>query len=134
MTSPTTPEEMTASPTVVDLRLTTKINNITEDELRRAMGSGIKNDQGKLRWDLLPLRPIQKAVEVLTFQLDEYGEDNWQRIERPTDRFYAALMRHIAAWRMGEELDPKTKMPHLAHALVNVIFLLWHTSRKLGEK
>lgn len=90
---------------------------------------GIKNDQGKLRWDLLPLKPIQQAVAVLTVQVAEYGEDNWQRIERPEDRFYAALMRHITAWRLGEQLDPKTKLPHLAHALVNVVFLLWHTQK-----
>ena len=91
--------------------------------------TGIKHDQGKLRWDLLPLRPVQLAVEVMTKNLDKYGEDNWQRIDRPIDRFYAALMRHISAWRLGENLDPETKLPHLAHALVCVLFLVWHTER-----
>ena len=91
--------------------------------------TGIKHDQGKLRWDLLPLRPVKLAVEVMTKNLDKYGEDNWQRIDRPVDRFYAALMRHITAWRMGENLDPETNLPHLAHALVCVLFLVWHTER-----
>lgn len=127
---------MTEKPIVVDITQkfaegfgVDRIAAIFQEEVQNSQTVGIKNDQGKLRWDLLPLRPIQQAVEVLTVQVAEYGEDNWQRIERPEDRFYAALMRHITAWRLGEQLDPKTKLPHLAHALVNVVFLLWHTQK-----
>lgn len=127
---------MTEKPIVVDITQKfadnfdpDRIAAIFQEEVQNSQTAGIKNDQGKLRWDLLPLRPIQQAVEVLTVQVAEYGEDNWQRIERPEDRFYAALMRHITAWRLGEQLDPKTKLPHLAHALVNIVFLLWHTQK-----
>ena len=34
-------------------------------------------------------------------------------------------MRHLVAWRMGEWIDPESKLPHLAHVTWNGIALLW---------
>lgn len=89
---------------------------------------GIKHDDGKPRWDLLPLGPLELAVRAMTFKLKDYPKDNWQKVEDPENRFYSAMMCHIAAYNCGEIFDPETGLPHLAHALANLIFLLWHTS------
>lgn len=35
----------------------------------------------------------------------------------------AAAMRHLAAWRDGEQLDEESGLPHLAHALCCIVFL-----------
>jgi hypothetical protein len=40
------------------------------------------------------------------------------------DRYYAAALRHLPAWRGGEELDPESGLTHLAHALANAAFLM----------
>jgi ADP-heptose:LPS heptosyltransferase len=32
-------------------------------------------------------------------------------------------MRHLAAWQRGEENDPETGLPHLAHAMCNLRML-----------
>ena len=35
----------------------------------------------------------------------------------------ACLMRHMAAWQRGEENDPESGLPHLAHAMCNLRML-----------
>lgn len=84
---------------------------------------GKKNDEGKARWDLIDLGFVQEGVDVLTFGAEQYGENNWQEVENAENRYFAALMRHLVAYRNGETQDPDTGMSHLAHALCNLMFL-----------
>lgn len=86
---------------------------------------GIKFDQGKDRWDLLPFGPITWVVKVLTFGAKKYAPNNWQKVADPSERYFAAGMRHLVLYREGEWLDPETGLPHLAHAICNFMFLLW---------
>ena len=65
--------------------------------------SGMKFDGDKLRWDLLPIDAIQEAVKRYTHGVEKYAPDNWQRVDDPVNRYYGALQRHLAAWRMGEK-------------------------------
>lgn len=91
--------------------------------------NGRKDDQGKPRWELLPLEPVAAVVDVLTFGAKKYAPDNWKKVENPVDRYYAAVMRHLYAWRQGEILDPESGLPHIAHALCSLIFLAWFELR-----
>jgi hypothetical protein len=84
---------------------------------------GIKFDEEKLRWDLLPLDLVNETVKVLTLGAKKYGPNNWQKVTDGIDRYYAALMRHITAYRSGEFLDDESGLTHLAHAMCNLIFL-----------
>lgn len=89
------------------------------------MKEGIKYDKQKDRWDLLPVEPMRQVVKVLTHGATKYAPDNWKKVEPYRDRYYAACLRHITAWRVGERMDPETKLPHLAHAVCCLIFILW---------
>ncbi len=95
---------------------------------------GEKHDQGKARWDLLPWGPVRQIVAVLTFGAKKYAPHNWQKVDNPRERYFAALHRHLVAWREGELLDPETKLPHLAHAACCVLFLMWFDDRKEKAK
>ncbi len=88
---------------------------------------GRKFDSDKPRWELLPLGPIEAIVEVLTHGAAKpgYGDFNWQKLKDLEERYYAAMMRHIAARRAGEILDKDSGLPHWAHMLCCGIFLLW---------
>ena len=87
------------------------------------MGDG-KDDQGKQRWDLLPLGAVADLVRVLTFGATKYGPHSWRHVPNAQDRYYAAALRHLVAWRQGEEFDAESGLPHLAHAMCNLVFLL----------
>ena len=86
---------------------------------------GIKKDQDKDRWDLLPWRQVRDIVKVLTFGAQKYEDNNWKYVERPKDRYFAALHRHLSRWVDGERIDSESGLPHLAHAACCILFLLW---------
>jgi hypothetical protein len=84
---------------------------------------GLKFDGGKTRWDLLPLEPIKETVDVLTFGASKYGPENWRNVPDGFNRYFAALMRHIVAYKSGELYDQESGFSHIAHAICNLIFL-----------
>jgi hypothetical protein len=86
---------------------------------------GRKFDNDKLRYDLLDPFFEEAVVDVLTHGAKKYEDNNWKSVEPFYDRYYAALRRHILAWRKGEKIDPDSGRPHLAHALCNIYFLMW---------
>jgi hypothetical protein len=86
---------------------------------------GLKFDQGKPRFDLLPPGPINELVKVLTHGAEKYTSEGWKTVDPFIERYYAACLRHLWSWRMGEQLDPESGLHHLAHAMCNLVFLLW---------
>lgn len=89
-----------------------------------------KYDQNKNRLDLVPVGPIEAVGRVRTYAISKYGQDGvdgWHKIDSAKDRYYAALLRHLFAWRRGEKIDDKESggsgLPHLEHVLCNAFFL-----------
>lgn len=93
------------------------------------MQKGNKNDQGKLRWDLLPWAEVKEIVKVLTFGAKKYADNNWQLVPDARARYFAAIHRHLEAWHSGEVLDKESGLPHLAHTACCLLFLLWNEAR-----
>lgn len=86
---------------------------------------GIKLDNGKLRWDLLPLEAIEAVVEVMTFGANKYTPNGWKTVPDAEDRYFAAQMRHSVTNRQKQELvDPESGLLHLAHEACNAVFRL----------
>lgn len=92
------------------------------DEHRAKIGR--KFDGGKLDWTLMPFDALEPVVRVLELGAKKYARDNWLHVENSTHRYTKALMRHVVAYVMGEENDPETGEPHLAHAGCCLLFLL----------
>lgn len=90
-----------------------------------APNEGIKYDGEKPRWWLLPWKQVEDVVKVLTFGAKKYSEDNWQQVQPIKERYHSACLRHITAWRMGEVIDPESGLPHLAHAVCCLLFMMW---------
>lgn len=89
------------------------------------MGAGRKLDSGKRRWDLVPFDVLDSLVDVLTHGAAKYAPNNWRTVAEAKERYFAAMMRHLSAYRQGEFYDPESALPHLSHALCNIVFLLW---------
>ena len=93
-----------------------------------------KHDKLKNRWDLLPMGPIQDVVRALTFGSKKYADHNWKKVvKKKPDKYFAAMLRHIAAWRMGEKFDGQSGLSHLAHATCCLIFLMWHEKQNVKK-
>ena len=54
----------------------------------------------------------------------KYGRSNWRVAGVRASIYYDALERHIGAWFEGEDTDPDSGMPHLAHALACLAILV----------
>ena len=91
---------------------------------------GIKYDNGKPAWHLVPPGMFSKVVEVFTFGAHKYAPDNWKLLDEAEDRTYSAAMRHLDKMRDGEWLDEETGLPHAAHAITEIIFWWWHHDNK----
>jgi hypothetical protein len=94
------------------------------------MKEGTKLDSGKIRWDLLPWEVIKEVVEVFTRGAKKYNDNNWKDVANGKDRYFAALHRHLEAYRSGETFDAEWHTPHLAHVIFNAIALRY-LERKL---
>lgn len=85
---------------------------------------GIKHDNEKIDWTLLPFKELEEVVQVLEFGAKKYSRDNWKTVE--VDRYKKALMRHTIAYTSGEITDPESGKSHLAHVICNALFILWN--------
>lgn len=90
---------------------------------------GVKHDQGKPDWTLLPFDALEEVVKVLDFGAQKYSRDNWQKVEPHRERYGAAALRHFVAWFNGETIDKESGRHHLACAVCCLLFLLWHDLR-----
>lgn len=85
-----------------------------------------KYDGGKLRYDLVDAHALAWLAGVLTYGAVKYAPDNWRGFapEVVREKFYGAAMRHLEAWRAGEDTDPESGLPTLAGALFSVMVLV----------
>lgn len=92
------------------------------------MSEFLKNDTGKPQFELLPFDLLSDVNMVLQHGKSKYGECNWMKKEGfKMSRCYNALLRHMFAfWIKHEDNDPETGISHLAHAMCNLLFLVYH--------
>ncbi|CAB4125014.1 hypothetical protein UFOVP55_48 [uncultured Caudovirales phage] len=87
--------------------------------------TGLKNDQDKLPYNLLDRTALDEVARVLEFGAQKYSAENW-RGGIQYSRLIGATLRHMMAVSDGEDFDPETGLPHAAHAMCSMMFLLWH--------
>lgn len=97
--------------------------NTVVDQMRQQV-EGTKHDDGKPRWTLVPWRAMESVVAVLEHGAKKYGDDNWRHVPNASRRYVDAAARHIIAHMRGDELDRESGLPHLAHAVCSILFLL----------
>ena len=98
---------------------------IKDDEIiYQSAPIGKKHDNNKPRFSLLPMQ-IWQVIDVLEFGAKKYGIDNWQNVDNAKERYFNACHRHLQAWWSGERLDSESGLPHLAHAVCCLLFLMW---------
>ncbi len=84
---------------------------------------GLKHDQDKPMYNLLPANAIDSLAKVLTFGANKYAPNSWQNVEDGIERYRAALLRHTFAMQRGELIDEESGLPHSAHAMCCAAFI-----------
>jgi hypothetical protein len=90
---------------------------------------GYKLDSAKPDLDLV-LGDFSKALrevgKVGTYGLIKYPPSNWLKVESAERRYASAMLRHYFEYRDedGPDIDPESKLPHLAHAAWNALAAL----------
>jgi uncharacterized HAD superfamily protein len=87
-----------------------------------AEGTGLRYDQGKLRYDLVNADAHKGMVEILTFGAQKYAERNWERGMK-WSKVISSLKRHLAAIEAGEDFDVESGKLHADHIACNAHFL-----------
>ncbi len=82
----------------------------------------IKNDEEKLRLDLIPDTTYEGLGRVLTFGAKKYSDRNWEKGLK-WSRVIGAIERHLNAIKRREDIDPESGLLHSEHLLANVSFL-----------
>ncbi len=83
----------------------------------------VKNDAGKVRFELLPAEATLERAKAFTHGAQKYPANNY-RVGTEWSRYIGAVHRHLNAWQLGEDLDPESGLSHLAHAGACVDMLL----------
>ena len=90
---------------------------------------GIKYDQDKPDWSLLPWDVLEQATKVMTYGAKKYSPDNWLKVPDAKKRYFAAFLRHWKDATSGEVLDPESGLPHYAHMVCCALMLAGHLEK-----
>jgi hypothetical protein len=110
-------EENTTSPLDFDDEAIDMLPN------RRAAG-GPKYDGDKSMVQLLPPQAVLSVGDVLRFGAIKYEAHSWHKVDNADERYIGAGLRHILAHIDGEVFDSESGLPHLAHAICSLMFVL----------
>ncbi len=67
---------------------------------------------------------------------DTYGAYNWCDHPMKASTYYNAILRHLNAWWLGEDLDLKSGLPHMAHirASAGILIDQQETDRMIDDR
>jgi len=89
------------------------------------------SEENKTQWRNMPFRVLDQVAQAVTNGDKKYAPMDW--VKKDPALFKDALMRHISAWFQGERNDPEDDIHHLAHAIVNCMYLMEKEEMKKEE-
>lgn len=94
-----------------------------ENEVRVVSETGGEKGSKPVRIDLIPPDALAEVGKVYNFGASKYAAHNYRR-GYDFSLSIAALYRHVNAFNAGEDLDPESGLPHLAHAAFHCFAVL----------
>jgi hypothetical protein len=85
---------------------------------------------------LIPPSSMQQTAWVHKLGAEKYGAFNWRETGVCATTYISAIMRHLNAWRDGEDLDPESGISHLAHIACscNILMDASHCNRMQDDR
>jgi len=100
------------------------IGDINSDQL----GTGARYNHGKVDFSLIPLKTLEQEAMVWQYGEQKYKRFNWMK-GMPWSAVLASALRHLGAWQAGEDCDPDSGLPHIAHAMCNLRMLTLYADK-----
>lgn len=97
-----------------------------------------KATKGKSDWYNLPLKALEPVVDVFSYGAKQYSPGNYLKSPSP-NIYYSAALRHLAHHQQfcgGANplpCDSESCLPHLDHAICNLIILRILSQMKLDK-
>lgn len=85
--------------------------------------TGGQKGQKAEQYSLLPVEALATVARVYAYGAEKYSRNNW-RLGYEWHLSYDAMQRHLNAFWGGEDIDPESGLPHLAHAMFHGLTLL----------
>jgi len=96
------------------------------NEIRDSVPADPKGEAGskKCPLHLIPVAAMEETAYVHQLGSNKYGAMNWRATGVSANTYIAAILRHLNAYREGEDLDPESGRSHIAHIAANANILL----------
>lgn len=93
---------------------------------------GVKYDDGKVRFSLLPWDAIEMVAWVFTRGAQKYAPRNWEK-GMAWSRIYDGMMRHATSWYQHRQmLDTETGLRQIAQVAWAALVLCAYELRGIG--
>jgi hypothetical protein len=109
-----------------------RLTQATPGTLVTELPSGGVKGVKTARMDLIPFDALWQIALVYGAGAAKYAERNWES-GYDWSKSFGALQRHLALFWAGEDNDPETGLPHLAHAGWHCLALMAFSARELGS-
>lgn len=96
------------------------------------MDQGLRYNKDKPRMDLLPWDVLLELANHYRVGAAKYEERNWEKGLPWNSGTMASLLRHVAAWSNGEDIDPENGQHHDLAILWNAAALVAYRLRGVG--
>lgn len=84
-----------------------------------------KENITKEMWYLLPMNCIKEVVKVFTYGAQKYAPNDWKKETKAHEVDISAAYRHLEKYMSGEKCAKDSGLLHLAHAIADLIIVLW---------
>lgn len=85
-----------------------------------------KESQGALKpgMSAVPVPALVDIGRVMAHGAAKYGRHNFRETRVNASTYFDAVLRHLFAWWEGEDADPESGLPHLAHAAAGLTVVM----------
>lgn len=104
---------------------------MTKEEIKESR-TGLRFNEGKLRWSLVEYKSLEPLIKVLMFGAQKYDDHNWKK-GMPPVIILECMQRHLAALMSGETHDKESGLPHIGHIMCNAMFYSYFTETEEGK-
>lgn len=100
-------------------------------EKREKSATGGEKGRKPECYEQIPVHPLAQVAKVYGYGEKKYARGNYLK-GYPYSWGTDALLRHIHAFRAGEDIDPESGIHHLAHAAFHLFGLMEFQHRGIG--